>query len=153
IVTMGPSNQTVCAGLNASFSVTASGCDSFRFQWEKNGVRIPGSTNSTLLITNASAADAAIYSVEIINMCRTVTNSATLTVNQPVMVTDPPDSLTNCTHTTAVFNVGAAGTGLVYQWYFGSSPLSGRTGPTLVLTNVSPSDSGLYSVVVAGACG
>jgi hypothetical protein len=50
--------------------------------------------------------------------------------------------------------VNATGTGLTYQWFKGTSPLSGKTNSTLSLLNVSaPADVGSYSVVVSGACG
>ena len=82
-----------------------------------------------------------------------VTNSASLTVNQNVVVASGPVSLTNCPGTSASFSVSATGTGLSYQWYKGGSLLAGQTGSSLVLTNVSAADAGTYSVVVSGACG
>ncbi len=45
-----------------------------------------------------------------------VTHSATLTVNENVVVASAPVSLTNCPGTTASFSVSATGTGLSYQW-------------------------------------
>jgi hypothetical protein len=49
-----------------------------------------------------------------------VTNSASLTVNQNVVVASAPVSLTNCPGTSASFSVSATGTGLSYQWYKGT---------------------------------
>ena len=83
IVAIGPSNATVCAGSTATFSVSASGCDSFTYQWDKNGLRIPGQTRSSLVITNASVSDAGTYAVEVTSICSSVTNSATLMVSAP----------------------------------------------------------------------
>src|ERR1700757_2198689 len=40
-----------------------------------------------------------------------------------------------------------------YQWYKGSSALSGQTSSSLSLNNVSATDAGTYSVVVSGVCG
>jgi len=62
-----------------------------------------------------------------------VTNSASLAVNQNVVVVSAPVSLTNCPGTSASFSVSATGTGLSYQWYKGGSPLAGQTGSSLVL--------------------
>jgi uncharacterized protein YegL len=153
IVVIGPSNQTVCAGSPATFSVSASGCDSFTYQWVRNGVRLAGQTNSSFVIPSASTNDAGVYAVEVGSICRNVTNSATLTVNQPVMVVTSPKSLTNCPGTIATFNVSAAGTGLSYQWYKGNTALVGRSTSALSLTNVSAADAGVYGVVVSGMCG
>ena len=72
----GPSNVTVCTGLNASFTVSASlngspcGGLVLTYQWRKNGVNIAdgatgngstygGTTTTTLTITGVAAGDAA----------------------------------------------------------------------------------------------
>src|SRR5262249_58779151 len=75
-----------------------------------------------------------------------ITNSATLTVNQNVVVATAPVSLTNCPGTSASFSVNASGTGLSYQWYKGGSALAGQTGSSLNLSNVSATDAGTYGV-------
>ncbi len=52
---------------------------------------------------------------------------------------------------TATLKVEATGQGpLKYQWLHRSQPLAGATSSTLSLTNLQPSDSGDYAVVVAG---
>ncbi|MEJ7709152.1 MAG: immunoglobulin domain-containing protein [Pyrinomonadaceae bacterium] len=43
-----PSNQTVIAGQRATFSVSASGAQPLRYQWQKNNVNISGATASSL---------------------------------------------------------------------------------------------------------
>jgi hypothetical protein len=82
-----------------------------------------------------------------------VTNSASLTVNQNVVVASAPVSLTNCPGTSASFSVSATGTGLSYQWFRGGDVLAGQTSSSLVLDNVGAADAGSYGVVVGGACG
>jgi hypothetical protein len=153
----GLSNLTLCAGSPASFSVTVSAtspnCAPYSYQWQKDGARISGQTNSSLVINNVSVADAGVYALQVTSVCRCATNSASLTVNQNVVVASAPVSVTNCPGTSASFNVNATGTGLGYQWYKGASPLTGQTGNSLVLNNVSASDAGTYSVAVSGVCG
>ena len=68
--------------------------------------------------------------------------SASLTVNQDVVVSSAPMSLTNCPGTSASFTVNAAGTGLGYQWYNGTNELAGQTNSSLILSNVSATDAG-----------
>src|SRR5258706_3473283 len=80
---IGPSNLTVCAGSTATFRVTASGCSSFSYQWNKDGVRINGQTSNTLVLTNVPVSAAGLYAVEVTSACRSATNSATLTVTPP----------------------------------------------------------------------
>jgi hypothetical protein len=88
-VTQQPANQTVPAGVSATFNVTASGTAPLSYQWQKNGVNIAGATASsyqtpaTVLADNGSS-----YRVIVTNTVGSVTsNSATLTVtanNLPV---------------------------------------------------------------------
>jgi len=63
-------------------------------------------------------------------------------VNQNVVVSTAPVSLTNCPGTSASFSVTAIGTGLSYQWFKGGSALSGQTGSSLILSSVSAADAG-----------
>src|SRR5439155_13735639 len=98
-------------------------------QWYKGSSIMAGQTGSSLTLTNVSASDATIYSVAVNGTCgNAVTNSASLTVNQNVLVATAPVSLTNCPGTSANFSVSATGTGLNYQWYKGSSIMPGQTG-------------------------
>src|SRR5207244_1172941 len=105
-------------------------------------------------LNNVSAADAGSYSVTVSGTCGNgITSSATLTVNQNVVVSSAPVSLTNCPGTSASFSISANGAGLSYQWYKDNTALSGRTGSSLALNNVSAADAGSYSVTVSGTCG
>ncbi len=147
-----PSDVTVCAGVNASFNVTASGCEGFQFQWRQGGVNIFGQTNSTFTVTNAQPANAGIYSVVVSALCRTVTNSATLTVNSPAQTTVPPASQISFRDSNVVFSVTAIGTALSYEWRRNGNVLS--TSDTLALNNLTTNDAGTYCVFVTGAlCG
>ncbi len=132
----GLSNLTVCAGSVASFAVTVTAtspnCSPYAYQWQKDGVSLPGQTNSSLVISNVSVADAGVYALQVASVCRTVTNSATLTVNTPVQIVSPPANIATCPGTSASFSVSATGTGLSYQWYKGGSALAGQTGSSLV---------------------
>src|SRR5262249_27101129 len=53
------------------------------YQWQTNGVAIPGATNTSLLLTNVQLTDSGTYSVVMSNLVGFVTNSATLTVVSP----------------------------------------------------------------------
>ncbi|HHY85705.1 MAG TPA: VWA domain-containing protein, partial [Verrucomicrobia bacterium] len=153
IVLAGLSNLTLCPGETALFSVTATGCAPFTYQWMKDGQILPGETNSSLVIPNVSEADEAVYSVDVTGECRTETASAVLTVNEFVAVLVPPANQTHCPGDTAVFSVSATGTDLQYQWYRGDEILAGATNSTLTIPDVSAADAGVYRVVIAGTCG
>jgi hypothetical protein len=58
-----PANQFPRPGSNAVFSVNATGNGFLRYQWQYNGVDIPGATRSTLVITNAQFTNEGLYGV------------------------------------------------------------------------------------------
>src|SRR5208283_4256728 len=123
-----PMSVTNCPGTSASFGVSATGTG-LSYQWYKGGSPLAGQTGSSLVLSSVSATDAATYSVVVSGTCgQAATNSASLTVNQTVVVATAPMSLTNCPGTSASFTVSATGTGLTYQWYKGVSALAGQTG-------------------------
>jgi hypothetical protein len=79
-----PTNQTVTAGTNATFSVTAGGTAPLSFQWRLNDSEITWATNSSMTLTNVQISQAGSYSVVVTNAGGPVTSSnALLTVNLP----------------------------------------------------------------------
>ncbi len=162
-----PPSQTVTAGTNVSFSVTAAGTAPLSFQWQKNnlnlanGGNVSGATTSILTLSNVQSDDAANYSVIVTNVAGS-TNSgpASLTVNVPPAVTAQPVSVGVMAGTNVSFSVGASGTApLVYEWRFNGSPLSdggqfaGTATPTMSITNVGSNNGGNYSVLVSNVAG
>ncbi len=153
VVVSAPVSLTNCPGTTASFNVTATGTG-LSYQWSKNGAALVDQTSSSLSLNNVTAADAGTYTITLTGTCgNPVTRSATLTVNENIVVASAPVSLTNCPGTTASFSVSATGTGLSYQWIKDGTALVGRTGSTLVLNSVTSANAGTYAVVVSGTCG
>jgi hypothetical protein len=168
-ITGQPSDQTVCSGSPASFTVSASGSPPPTFQWRRgitnlvNGGNISGATSATLTINPAAVGDAATnYNCVVTNGCGSATsNDAALTVNSPPSITADPAATSACVGASASFSVTASGTGpLSYQWRRGASNLvnggsiSGATTPTLTINPVAPGDAASdYNCVVTNACG
>lgn len=78
----GPTNQSVSAGSNATFTVSVVSSLPVIYQWFRDGVAIPGATAISYTLTNAQLSDSgALFSVSATNAAGT-TNSvqATLTV-------------------------------------------------------------------------
>jgi hypothetical protein len=83
-ITEQPQSQTVFAGTNVTFSVTATGRPAPDYQWFFNGTLLSGVTTPTLTLTNVQLADAGSYQVVVTNTVRAVTSAvATLTVSLP----------------------------------------------------------------------
>src|SRR5205823_4623904 len=83
----GPTDLLRYPGQTASFSTSASGSGPFTYQWRKDGLEIPGATDSILTIASVTNTDAGTYSVVVTGPCSTLTNSATLTVIDCLPVT------------------------------------------------------------------
>ena len=65
-----------------------------------------------------------------------------------------PTSQTGNTGGSVKFTAAASGTGtLTYQWYQGTTAISGATNATLTLSNLASSNAGDYTVVVTDALG
>ena len=63
-----PQSRTVQAGATATYGVVAQGLAPLSYQWYFNGTTLlPGATASSLVLTNAQAAQSGIYSVTVSN--------------------------------------------------------------------------------------
>jgi hypothetical protein len=98
------------------------------------------------------------YSVTVYNPNSSVTSvSAALTVTpsiSPVIITPPVGFQTVGVGARVTLSVEAGGTApLSYLWYFNGAQIGGATGASLLLTNVTLSDAGTYTVVVSNSFG
>ena len=155
VITVQPTNQTVLLNGSVSFQVTATSGTALSYQWLKNGATISGATLNSFTMANVQTANAAIYSVQVVNGGGTVYSSnATLTVLVPAGITNQPQSQTVVQGQNVLFSVGASGTApLTYRWNFNGTNLSGATNATLSLTNVQAAQAGSYLVVVTNSWG
>ena len=79
-----PQPATVPAGNMAVFTVVATGTEPLGYQWQRNGVNLPGANASTLTINKPQAADSGDYRVVVTNAAGTVASApAKLTVEGP----------------------------------------------------------------------
>jgi hypothetical protein len=69
VITHQPTNQTVAAGGNATFTVTATGTAPIHYDWYgPNDTKIPGANSSTLTLSNVQPADAGSYYAFVTNL-------------------------------------------------------------------------------------
>jgi len=81
-----PQSQSVVQGQQASFSVVASGTAPLGYQWNFNGLPLPGATDSALTFTNVQTAQAGGYSVLVTNSAGAVSSVvASLAVAPPTV--------------------------------------------------------------------
>ena len=166
-VVVPPANQTVAAGSNVSFTVTAAGSAPLYFQWLKNNsplancANVAGATSATLTLAAVTSGDAANYSVTISNSLGSITSSAAiLTVAIPPTIITPLENLTATASSNVTFTVAASGSApLIYQWRKNGALLanggnvSGATTSSLTLANVTANEATSYSVTITNAVG
>lgn len=97
-IIVAPADTIVFEGQTVVFSVKARGFPTPVFQWQTNGVNIPGATNQTLVVPGASLAmSGTIYTVRAQNTNGSASASAQLTVTTPpnLAITEVMASVSN----------------------------------------------------------
>ena len=123
-ITVQPSNQTVWAGSNVTFTLAASGVPAVKYQWRKNATNLNGATNANFTTNNVTALAAGTYSCVVSNaFASAISSNAVLTVLIPD-TTNPTNLIIAPTAgqrwSDSVFNVtGTAGDNALVSnvWY------------------------------------
>ncbi len=153
-VTSQPASQAVTSPNTATFTAAATGNGTLSYQWYNASGAISGATSSSY--TTGTAGSYYVVVTNTLNGTTTSTTSstATLTVNSAPTITTQPASQTVVLGNSATFSVAATGTGtLSYQWYFGSSAISGATSASYSIATTTASNAGSYYVVVTNPYG
>jgi len=161
-----PESQTAGVGGNVQFVVTALGVSPLTYHWEvgptngagpytplTDGGVVSGSTNATLTINGATAANLGAYRVVISNALGTTNSTpATLTLISPEATPTPQVLFSGL---TASFQVSiSAGLSPTYQWQENGTNLSdggriaGSKTSRLQISNLQMSDAANYGVVL-----
>ncbi|MGC8888286.1 MAG: immunoglobulin domain-containing protein, partial [Verrucomicrobiia bacterium] len=150
-----PQSLTVLPGQTAQFSVVVQASLPVTYQWQKDGVDIPDATSDTLTIANAQLSDAGVYRVIVSDGVNPTVTSANayLTVGQPPVITQQPQSQAVLKGSTLNLSVVATGVGLTYQWYKDGNLIPGAIGSILTLRNITSADAGSYTVIVQNQVG
>jgi hypothetical protein len=164
----------VQAGAPFTLSVGAIASPSPTFQWQKNGVPVAGATGATFSLGAVTLADSGLYTAVASNGVGSASGNSVVLVVTPYdlgnlsistsaptiapatlsapVITTQPVSQTVTASTNVAFTV-AATDAQSFQWKKNGEPISGATGSTLSLNNVTTADSATYSVVVANSAG
>jgi gliding motility-associated-like protein len=176
-ITQQPVPMTVCQGQAASFTVVATGGNSFQWQVDSgsgfnnvnNNNGYSNAQTATLnLIGAATSVNGLVYRCIISGGCggNVTTTTALLTVNPNTAVTTQPSNQTICEGQNASFTFNANGSGLTYQWQLSSdggatfsavtnsAPYSGVTTGTLSIASPANTLTGnQYQCNINGVCG
>ena len=149
-ITAQPTNQSVVLGntnTTVAFNVTAIGSPPIFYQWQQNGINLPGLTNSQLVLSPFVPGELGTYTVAVTNSAGGVLSSnVTLSYTTgPVS----PSAQAVFSGVSASFNL----TGLpayqtyTYQWQHAGTNLPAANATTLTIPAASATDAGSYTVV------
>ena len=180
MITRQPTNETIIALQDVTFTCEAKGFD-VKYEWKRHsGDEVTGRRKSTLTISRATPLDSdQYYCVAMTKGKYAFSNNVTLTVNGEnhhnliicsktiaitfigyIDITSHPQSVTVAKGDMLSLSVTADGPGkdmFEYQWKKKGGSLSkdagGKKSPTLSMSSVQSSDSGSYHCVVMNQWG
>jgi len=151
--TTDPADATVCQGATANFSTTAGGTGPFHYAWTLDGSPFNGDSSSINVPTGSLGVGNHTVGVTTTGACGSASQSATLTVQESTLTTDPADQ-TVCQGATANFSTTASGTGpFHYAWTLDGSPFNGDSASINVPTGSLSVGPHTVAVTTTGACG
>jgi hypothetical protein len=156
-------STNVDSGTMVTFSdALVTGLPPITYQWQANGVNLPGATNGTLTLTLVNTNNALVltnsYALVVANGHGSNTSPLiTMTINPAsspgftTNVTQPPTLFLNDNLTLVA---GVSGSPPLYlQWQLNGVDISGATNATLALTALQAGQSGAYALVASNQLG
>ncbi len=142
-----PSSSTLdVGGQSLIYSVVSNGTPPYTYQWYLNGSAVPNATSESWIFIPTSSGPDTIYlnvtdSVGVI----AISNTATVTVNDPPYASISPNSSTlDVGGQSLIYSVVSNGTPpYTYQWYLNGSAVPNATSSNWTFT---PTSSGSYTV-------
>ena len=151
-------NQTtslvLTQGNNLVLNPAPSSLGAASYQWQKNGVDLPGQTGATLNLAALGTNGSGSYTLVARSPLGTNTTTTTVTVlGAPVILAQPvpPPAVLANPFTMSVVVTGAPP--FSFQWRKGGSAIGGATFASFTNASAALTDSGNYDVVVANAFG
>ena len=155
VINLQPVNTTATLAERSQLSAVASGPGPLLYQWRFDGHPLTGANDATLVLDPVRSEDRGLYDVFVSNGGGSVlSHSASLDIIVPLVILDPPRSqfVRGNVNSNITLNVLAAGLPpLKYQWQFENRDISGAKGSSLVVSNLTAAQDGLYTVVVSDA--
>lgn len=153
-----PTGADIPDGGGFCFFAIAESCVPVEFQWQQNGLNVPGGTNVDLCIIPTTPVTAGDYRVIARNSFGSVTSQvARLVVVQipPTVLSNEPPDLTVDAGQDAYFSVPyyTAAPPPTFQWRFNGVAIPGETNQFLQFRTASTNQNGGYSLVLSNVAG
>ncbi len=131
-----------------TFSVAATGSPRLRYQWQKDGVDLPGATSAALTLWPAGGADLGTYAVVVSNAVRSVASTNVALAYSTGPVAPPAQAVLVGGTVTLTLPALPAYQDYTYQWKHAGTNVPGATRESLTLFPVTAADAGGYTAVV-----
>jgi hypothetical protein len=149
------SNTVAQVGSSLVWGAAASANPAAGYYWQWGTNPVPVATQASLTNNNVQLADAGQYTLTATNSAGSISNSAYLSVvvapanswlysGSPLTVTNYQPAGSTLTLSAFITNLPAASN--QYQWSFNGFPIPNATSPSLVVSNVPTSKSGIYAI-------
>jgi hypothetical protein len=147
-----PSDQLVCPGNVATFSVQATGSGALSYQWRKNCVPIPGATDATLMIDPVSEQDFGSYSVVVMDSCGVLVSEEAELGLDFISFGGSSGTRNVCIGATFDFRTVLPDGDFNYQWRKNCVEIPGATSANLVIESFTFDDVGEYDQIISNEC-
>jgi len=112
-----PTNQTVTAGSNVNFYVSANGTAPLTYQWRKNNTNISGANSSTLTLLSVTTNHAGNYQAVVTNVAGSITSVIAILTVTTIPV--PPTNVVGYVNVTIQWDPSPDATVTGYNFYYG----------------------------------
>ncbi|NOX58217.1 MAG: immunoglobulin domain-containing protein, partial [Planctomycetes bacterium] len=139
-----------CAGEEAEFTVFVDGSFPHTFEWRRDGLPFGAPDSPTLTLSNLTTDDTGDYTCFASNACGgELSIIGQLSVGGGLFFQHPSDQCAEQGETITM-TAGATGSGFLWAWskddvgIFNGGQFSGATSDTLMITNVTAANAGVY---------
>lgn len=155
VISVPPQDSTNTIGTTAKFAISVAGVEPLTFQWQKDGIDLPGANGPMLTLTNVQPSDAGMFSVVVSNALGFAHSSAArLDVRLSPAFIRPPLSYAAFLRSTIALDAEVVGQEPIsFQWIKDQVALPSATNRVLVITDLVDFDAGSYQLVVSNAFG
>ncbi|MBI5426114.1 MAG: immunoglobulin domain-containing protein [Opitutae bacterium] len=152
-----PATLNVSSGSSFSLNASIAGTAPIVYQWNKNGVPIPGATSTSYSKGLLSVSDSGMYTLTAVNVAGSTTSSAcTLTVSAPIapVISGMPSSATINYGASVSLSPNVTGTSpMTLQWSKNGNAIPGANSSSFYLYSATPSDNGTYTLTATNGAG
>jgi len=150
-----PASPVIVAGTNEAFSATGYFSDGSVSGLASINSLVWSSSNPSVATINTNGVATGLTSgtTTITATLGSFSGNATLTVEAVPSISVQPTNNTVSPNGNVTLSVSATGGGLSYQWQFNGTNITGATGTTLNIPNVTPTNVGVYTVIISNLAG